>query len=104
MPVDRPFSRSQISALTYRMRNKSAARLKVVGTILAIAAVLIGIAIVLARRREIATSIEISAPPERVWAILTDTKRYAEWNPEIAALNGQLVPGAMLENRQGVRG
>jgi len=83
------------------MRNKGAAGLRVVGIILALAVVLVGIAIVLAPHREIVTSIEISAPPDRVWAILTDTKRYAEWNPEIAALNGQLVPGAVLENRQG---
>jgi len=87
--------------LTYRMRGKSSARLKVVGIILVLIVVLIGIAIGLAPRREIVTSIEISAPPDRVWAILTDTKRYAEWNPEIAALNGQLVPGRVLENRQG---
>jgi hypothetical protein len=83
------------------MRDKNAARPKVVGITFATAALLIGITIVLAPRREIVTSVEISAPPERVWAILTDTKRYAEWNPEIAALNGQLIPGAVLENRQG---
>jgi hypothetical protein len=83
------------------MRNKSAARLKIVGMVLAVTVVVVGLAIVLAPRREIVTSIEISAPPDRVWAILTDTKRYSEWNPEITALNGQLVPGAVLENRQG---
>jgi hypothetical protein len=87
--------------LTYPMGNKRAAGLKAAGIILAVAVVLVGIAIVLVPRREIVTSIEISAPPDRVWAILSDTKRYAEWNPEIAALNGQLVPGAVLENRQG---
>jgi hypothetical protein len=78
------------------MRGNAAAILKVGGIILVVAVGLVGVAIFLAPRREIVTSIEISASPERVWAILTDTKRYAEWNPEIAALNGQLVPGAVL--------
>jgi hypothetical protein len=52
-------------------------------------------------RRNIATTIQIAAPPARVWSVLTDTKAYPTWNPEIATLNGELTPGAMLENKQG---
>lgn len=30
---------------------------------------------------ELTTHVEIDAPPERVWAVLTDFDRYHEWNP-----------------------
>jgi len=43
--------------------------------------------------REIATMIEIPAPPEQVWEILADTPRYPEWNPFIVALRGELQSG-----------
>lgn len=51
--------------------------------------------------RDIATTIDIAAPPERVWSILTDTAAYPAWNPQIAALIGPLTPGAVVENREG---
>ncbi|WP_396610977.1 SRPBCC family protein [Haloferax sp. S1W] len=31
--------------------------------------------------RELTTSIEIDAPPERVWDVLVDFDHYHEWNP-----------------------
>jgi hypothetical protein len=40
--------------------------------------------------REIATEIEIAAPPARVWAVLVDTPRYPQWNPFIVELRGDL--------------
>ena len=76
-------------------------RMKITGIVLIVIVGLVGITFLLAPRREIVTSIEVVATPERVWSILTDTRLYSEWNPEIAALNGQLAPGAVLENRQG---
>jgi hypothetical protein len=66
-------------------------------------AIAVGAGLVLgfAPRRHIEATTLIAAPPARVWAVLTDTKAYPTWNPEIAALNGELRPGAILENKLG---
>src|SRR5690348_15539338 len=42
---------------------------------------------------EYSTRVMIDTPPERVWAILVDGARYAEWNPEIFAIDGALAAG-----------
>ena len=60
----------------------------------------LGLAFGLAPQRDIATEIAIAAPPARVWAILTDTDAYPEWNPQ-TALTGNLAPGSVIENRVG---
>ena len=49
--------------------------------------------------RQIETSIAIAAPPGRVWSILTDFDRFADWNPFIPAISGPLQPGARLSVR-----
>ena len=49
--------------------------------------------------RELQTSIEIQAEPERVWEVLTDGAAYPEWNPFIRRLEGALEPGGKLEVR-----
>lgn len=43
-------------------------------------------------------SIDIEAPAERVWAVMLDFQRYAEWNPFVigAELAGPLRVGAAL--------
>jgi hypothetical protein len=41
----------------------------------------------------ISATIEIAAPPEQVWAVLTDLASYKEWNPVFRAASGQLTPG-----------
>lgn len=46
---------------------------------------------------EITAVTEIDAPPERVWAVLSDTGRYPEWNPFVRALRGPLVEGGRIE-------
>ncbi|GGY12150.1 SRPBCC domain-containing protein [Streptomyces hiroshimensis] len=47
--------------------------------------------------REIATVIDIAAPPERVWQVLTDLARYEEWNPFIRQASGVVAPGRRLK-------
>ena len=44
-------------------------------------------------------SVEIAAPITIVWATLTDTSRYASWNPFIPELAGELRPGTKLRVR-----
>ena len=45
------------------------------------------------------SEIEIYAPPERVWAVLTEFAAYPEWNPFIRRITGELARGARLEVR-----
>lgn len=47
--------------------------------------------------KELRTEIEINAPAERVWNILTDAAKFSQWNPFIHRLQGNLVQGARLE-------
>ena len=46
--------------------------------------------------RELSTSIEIDASPERVWAILVDFGAYGEWNPFIKSIEGTPAVGERL--------
>ena len=46
--------------------------------------------------RELTTEIEIHAPPDRVWRILTDFKQFAAWNPLITQAEGDIKEGARL--------
>jgi hypothetical protein len=45
--------------------------------------------------RTIHTEIGILAPAERVWGILIDTDRWAEWNP-FAKMTGRVAPGERI--------
>ena len=45
--------------------------------------------------RTIHTEIGILAPAERVWGILIDTDRWAEWNP-FAKMTGRVAPGEQI--------
>jgi hypothetical protein len=49
--------------------------------------------------RELRREIEIDAPPERVWEVVTDVAAYPEWNPFISRISGELREGARLEVR-----
>jgi hypothetical protein len=49
--------------------------------------------------RELTSQIEIEAPPERVWAVLTDLDAYPDWNPFIVRIGGELSVGSRLEVR-----
>lgn len=47
-------------------------------------------------RREISHTIEIDASPSDVWAVVTDTAAFPDWNPFIRSLDGELRVGAKL--------
>ena len=46
---------------------------------------------------EIRTEIEIAAPVREVWRVLSDFRRYPEWNPFIVELRGEAETGAALD-------
>jgi hypothetical protein len=41
-------------------------------------------------------ALEIEGSAEATWGVLSDVGRYAEWNPYVLALEGELVPGRSL--------
>jgi hypothetical protein len=43
------------------------------------------------------SSASIAAPPERVWALLTDASAYTDWNPAVLKLEGRIAPGEKLK-------
>ncbi len=45
------------------------------------------------------SEIEIDAPAERVWHLLTDFASYPQWNPFIRTISGQPTKGERLEVR-----
>jgi hypothetical protein len=48
---------------------------------------------------QLRTEIEIDAPPERVWSVLTDFPNYHAWNPFITSVEGELKVGSTLTIR-----
>jgi hypothetical protein len=46
--------------------------------------------------RSVHAEIEIGAPAERVWAILTDFAAFPRWNPFVREASGPLKPGERL--------
>jgi demethylmenaquinone methyltransferase / 2-methoxy-6-polyprenyl-1,4-benzoquinol methylase len=49
--------------------------------------------------RRIEAEVEIEAPAERVWAVLTDFGAYPQWNPFMAEVHGEARVGATLRAR-----
>jgi len=45
---------------------------------------------------DISAEVQIAAPPERVWAVLTDLSSYRQWHPVFVAVNGELAAGSKL--------
>jgi uncharacterized protein YndB with AHSA1/START domain len=45
----------------------------------------------------ISTEIEINAPAEKVWQVLTDFAHFPYWNPFIREIIGSVVEGSRLE-------
>lgn len=46
---------------------------------------------------ELFTMIEIDAPAERVWQVLTDFRRYPQWNPFIRRIDGKADVASQLD-------
>jgi hypothetical protein len=42
---------------------------------------------------------DISAPPERIWALLTDAEAFPSWNSTVTSLKGKIELGQTLEMR-----
>lgn len=46
--------------------------------------------------KEIRTEVEIAAPPDLVWRILTDFESFPSWNPFMVEASGELSVGSQL--------
>ena len=53
---------------------------------------------------ELRTDIEIDAPVERVWEVLTDFDRFPDWNPFIRRIHGNAKVGSRLDVFLGASG
>jgi len=49
--------------------------------------------------KELRSEVDIDAPAERVWDVLTDFSSYPEWNPFIKSIDGEAREGAKLTVR-----
>lgn len=56
----------------------------------------LGAAFMTAPRDSFETGIFIDAPPEQVWALLSDPVAHAAWNPMVQAVEGQFIPGTHI--------
>jgi hypothetical protein len=54
--------------------------------------------------KEIRTEIDINAPPERVWSLLTDFAAFPTWNPFIRKATGEPKVGTRLDVSLGASG
>ena len=57
---------------------------------------LLSVALIWVPRKSVEAKLVIAAPPEVIWAALTDTDGYAEWNPIFVKLMGVMRPGNEL--------
>ncbi|NNE55802.1 MAG: SRPBCC domain-containing protein [Flavobacteriales bacterium] len=46
--------------------------------------------------RETTVAIDIQAPPEKVWAILTDASDYPNWNSTVISITGDIAEGEKI--------
>ena len=47
--------------------------------------------------KKITTEIEINAPVETVWSVLTDFDKYPDWNPFIKSVEGEVKEGMVFK-------
>lgn len=45
------------------------------------------------------THIDIDAPPDRVWQVLTNFADYPNWNPFIIKVQGEPIAGTKIKKR-----
>ena len=54
--------------------------------------------------RDFSTTVDIAAPPNRVWAVMTDVERWSEWTPTVTHIErldqGPLAVGSRARIRQ----
>lgn len=50
-------------------------------------------------RMECAVAANMKAKPEAIWALLTDAKRFPQWNSTIVSIDGQIAPGEKIRLR-----
>jgi len=69
--------------------------MKIIGSAFLVAT---GVAILLGvvTKKTFHVEIEIAAPPEAVWDVLTDTEHYQEWNPTQVEIRGAHALGSKL--------
>ncbi|MFI0444595.1 SRPBCC family protein [Actinomadura sp. 6N118] len=48
---------------------------------------------------EVSTTVEIAAPADKVWQVLTDFQSYPEWNPFMVSVKGTAQKGTKLDNK-----
>jgi hypothetical protein len=49
--------------------------------------------------RELISTIEINATPEKVWQVLLEFEKYSQWNPFIKSIHGNPIVGEKIEAR-----
>lgn len=49
--------------------------------------------------KEIKTSIQVNATPEKVWSVLTGFDQYPHWNPFIKSISGKVAVGHKITAR-----
>lgn len=63
-----------------------------------------GLALLSRSQFEISHTIDLAAPPARVWEVLVDFPSYARWNSQLHYLGGEARPGGTLTLRLAVPG
>jgi len=54
--------------------------------------------------KRVESEIEVSASPEQVWSVLTDFRKWPQWNRVMPGLEGELVEGGRVELKLAVPG
>ena len=54
------------------------------------------IALALLARKSVRAEITMQADPDQVWAVLTDSTSYKDWNPILVSVDGEFVEGRTL--------